>query len=193
MSSIELKIKNMVCPRCIKVVKQELESLGYKTLVERLGSARIEYTGDKPDLNAISKTLEKNGFELLIEKNAILIEEIKTIIIDLIYKGSLEEMSINLSSHLSTMLSHDYSHISTLFSSVEGITIEKYFILQKIERVKELLIYDELSLTQISYELGYSNVQYLSSQFKKVTGMSTSEFKSLRGRNRVTLDKIGIE
>ena len=99
-------------------------------------------------------------------------------------------MNITLSDYLSNKLNHDYSHLSTLFSSVEGITVEKYFILQKIEHVKELLIFDELSLSEISYKLGYSNVQYLSTQFKKITGMNPSEFKALRNRTRTSIDKI---
>jgi len=185
-----LKIKNMVCPRCIKVVKEELEKLGYETAIERLGSATIKYSDDKLDLNKISQVLNKNGFELLVEKNAKLIDELKSLIIDLIYTEQLEELNINLSDYLSNKLNHDYSHISTLFSSVEGITVEKYFIMQKIEHVKELLIYDELSLSEISYKLGYSNVQYLSTQFKKITGMSPSEFKTLRNRARISIDKI---
>ena len=185
-----LKIKNMVCPRCIKAVKEELEKLGYKTSIERLGSATIKYSANQLDLNKISTVLNENGFELLVEKNAKLIDELKSLIIDLIYTEKLEEMNITLSDYLSNKLNHDYSHISTLFSSVEGITVEKYFIMQKIERVKELLIYDELSLSEISYKLGYSNVQYLSTQFKKITGMSPSEFKTLRNRARISIDKI---
>ena len=185
-----LKIKNMVCPRCIKVVKEELEKLGYETSIERLGSATIKYSANQLDLNTISNVLNENGFELLVEKNAKLIDELKSLIIDLIYTEKLEEMNITLSDYLSKKLNHDYSHLSTLFSSVEGITVEKYFIMQKIERVKELLIYDELSLSEISYKLGYSNVQYLSTQFKKITGMNPGEFKALRNRTRTPIDKI---
>lgn len=186
-----LRIKNMVCPRCIKVVKEELDKLGYTTTIERLGLARIEYSENHPDMNEIAQTLEQNGFELLVDKNAKIIDNIKTLIIDLIYQDRLEEMNTNLSDYLVQKLNHDYSFLSTLFSSVESITIEKYFILQKIERVKELLIYNELTLSEIAYQLGYSNVQYLSNQFKKITGMSPSRFKSLRDRARYTIDKIG--
>lgn len=191
MPFINLRIKNMVCPRCIRVVKEELDKLGYTTTIERLGLARIEYSGNSPDMNEISQILEQNGFELLVDKNAKIIDNIKTLIIDLIYQDRLEEMNTNLSDYLVQKLNHDYSFLSTLFSSVESITIEKYFILQKIERVKELLIYNELTLSEIAYQLGYSNVQYLSNQFKKITGMSPSRFKSLRDRARYTIDKIG--
>ncbi len=167
MPTINLRIKNMVCPRCIKVVKEELDKLGYTTTIERLGLAKIEYSGNYPDINEITQILEKNGFELLVDKNAEIIDNIKTLIIDLIYQNRLEEMHTNLSDYLVQKLNHDYSFLSTLFSSVESITIEKYFILQKIERVKEQLIYAELTLSEIAYQLGYSNVQYLSNQFKK--------------------------
>ncbi len=180
----------MVCARCIRVVKEELEKLGYKTTVEQLGLAIIEHSKVKPDMKAIAQTLKQNGFELLIDKNAEIIENIKTIIIDLIYKDGLEEMNINLSDYLVQKLKQDYSYLSTLFSSVESITIEKYFILQKIERVKELLIYDELTLSEIAYQLGYSSVQYLSNQFKNSTGMNPSKFKALRKQERKSLEKV---
>jgi len=190
MPATVLKIKNMVCPRCITVVKDELEKLGYETSIERLGTATIMHTNEKPNLSEISNILEKNGFELLLDKNSMLIEELKTAVVNLIYNDDLAEMHTNLSNYLSSTLNHDYSHLSSLFSSVEGITIEKYFILQKIERTKELLIYDELSLSEIAYKLGYGNVQYLSKQFKEITGMSSTEFKSQRRRSRSSIDNI---
>ena len=183
----------MVCPRCSKVVKEELDKLGYTTTIERLGQAKIEYSENHPNMKEISKILEQNGFELLVDKNAEIIDTIKTLIINLIYQDQLEDMNANLSDYLVQKLNHEYSFLSTLFSSVESITIEKYFILQKIERVKELLIYDELNLSEIAYRLGYSNVQYLSNQFKKVTGMSPSQFKSIRERARNSIDTIGSD
>ena len=190
MPSTVLKIKNMVCPRCITVVKDELEKLGYETSIERLGSATITHANEKPNLSEISNILEKNGFELLLDKNSMLIEGLKTAVVNLIYNDDLAEMHTNLSNYLSSVLNHDYNNLSSLFSSVEGITIEKYFILQKIERTKELLIYDELSLSEIAYKLGYGNVQYLSKQFKEITGMSSTEFKSQRSRSRASIDNI---
>ena len=193
MPTINLRIKNMVCPRCSKVVKEELDKLGYTTTIERLGLARLKYSGNHPNMNEISQILEKNGFELLIDKNAEIIDTIKTLIIDLIYQDQLEEMNTNLSDYLVQKLNYDYSFLSTLFSSVESITIEKYFILQKIERVKEQLIYAELTLSEIANRLGYSNVQYLSNQFKKVIGMSPSQFKALRSRARNSIDTIGSD
>ena len=181
----------MVCPRCLKVVSEELAKLGYQATVEQLGIAKLDHPVEQVDINRISQVLEKNGFELLIEKSAKIIETIKTLIIELIYQDQLESLSVNLSDYLARRLNHDYSYLSSLFSAVESITIEKYFILQKIERVKELLIYDELTLSETAYRLGYSSVQHLSNQFKKVTGMSPTHFKSLRTQTRKTLDKIG--
>ncbi len=186
-----LRIKNMVCPCCSKVVKEELDMLGFTTTIERLGLGRIEYSGNHPDMNEITKILEKNGFELLVDKNAKIIENIKTLIIELIYQEKLKGLNINLSDYLSQNFDCTYPYLSTLFSSVESITIEKYFILQKIERVKELLIYDELTLSEIAYQLGYSNVQYLSNQFKKITGRSPSKFKVLRRQSREPIEKVG--
>ncbi|MCK5331479.1 MAG: AraC family transcriptional regulator [Candidatus Marinimicrobia bacterium] len=191
MATTILRIKNMVCPRCLKVVSEELAKLGYQATVEQLGIAKLDHPVEQVDINRISQVLEKNGFELLIEKSAKIIETIKTLIIELIYQDQLESLSVNLSDYLARRLNHDYSYLSSLFSAVESITIEKYFILQKIERVKELLIYDELTLSETAYRLGYSSVQHLSNQFKKVTGMSPTHFKSLRTQTRKTLDKIG--
>ena len=187
-----LKIKNMVCSRCIKVVKEEIEKLGYPTTIDRLGVAKIKHTDETPNIESISKVLEDQGFELLLEKQSETIESIKTLLIDMIYKKKLEKININLSAYISQKYELDYTQLSTLFSSVEGITIEKYFILQKIERVKELLIYDELTLSQIAHQLGYSSVQYLSNQFNGITGMRPTQFKALRIRSRFPLDKVGI-
>ena len=186
-----LHIKNMVCDRCIKVVREELEKLGYETDNVILGEARISSEKKQFDLNGIRKTLEENGFELINDKQAKLIEEIKISLIDLIhYKSANELEKISLSKFLSEKFHHSYQHISSLFSSKEGITIEKYFINQKIEKAKELLVYNELTLSEISYKLGYSSVQHLSNQFKKVTGFTPSEFKKLRIKKRLPLDKV---
>ena len=181
----------MVCDRCIKVVREELEKLGYKTDNVILGEARISSEKKQFDLNGIRKTLEENGFELINDKQAKLIEEIKISLIDLIHHNSANELEkISLSKFLSEKFHHSYQHISSLFSSKEGITIEKYFINQKIEKAKELLVYNELTLSEISYKLGYSSVQHLSNQFKKVTGFTPSEFKKLRVKKRLPLDKV---
>ncbi|QEK52854.1 helix-turn-helix transcriptional regulator [Pedobacter aquae] len=133
--------------------------------------------------------LENLGFEIIDDKKSKLIDAIKTQIIELIHHQK-EALHINLSDFLSRQLKHDYSYLSNLFSEKEGITIEKYFITQKIEKVKELLIYDELSLSEIAYQLNYSSVAHLSSQFKKVTGLTPSFFKNLKGNKRIEIEKL---
>ena len=190
MPTKKLYIKNMVCARCIKVVREELESLGLN--IESIELGEVNASANKFDLPLIRNILETNGFELLDDKHAQLIEKIKTLIIDKIYKGSEVELeSINFSKYLSETLSVSYQHISHLFSSMEDITIEKYIILQKIERVKELLVYEELSLSEIAYKLGYSSVQHLSGQFKKITGFTPSHYKELKDKKRTPIDKVG--
>ena len=191
MSSKILHIRNMVCDRCIRVVREELEKLGYKIENIILGEAQITSDKKMVDINQIKKTLEENGFELIDDKQAKLIEEIKIALIDLIHHKSANELEkISLSKFLAEKFHQSYQHISSLFSSKEGITIEKYFIDQKIEKAKELLVYNELTLSEISYRLGYSSVQHLSNQFKKVTGFTPSEFKKLRVKKRLSLDKV---
>lgn len=184
-----LHIKNMVCNRCKWVVKNELEKLGHNVMVMRLGEVELREDASPQQLEQIEQKLSEFGFELISDRSSQLIEQMKTTIIGLVQEpDKLEKM--NLSDYLSTTLHRDYSSLSKLFSEVEGITIEQYFILQKIERAKELLVYDELSLTQIAYDLGYSSVAHLSSQFKKVTGLTPSHFKQLRGDKRKPLDGV---
>lgn len=185
-----LHIKNMVCNRCKWVVKNELEKLGHDVMVMRLGEVELKQEATPEQIEAIEKKLHEFGFELISDKSSQVIEEIKTLIIQLAQDPEQLEKQ-NLSDYLSQALHKDYSSLSKLFSEVEGITIEQYFILQKIERAKELLVYDEMSLTQIAYELGYSSVAHLSSQFKKVTGLTPSHFKNLRGDHRKPLDEVG--
>ena len=180
----------MVCARCIKVVKEELEKLGLNVenviLGEAVVSSRVEI-----DENKIRDVLEQNGFELIDDKQAKIIEKIKVIVIELIQNQSEDKLTgTNFSDYISEKVDKSYQYISSLFSSHEGVTLETYIINQKIEKVKELLIYNELSLTEISYRLGYSSVQHLSSQFKKITGLTPSEFKQLREKNRKPLDKV---
>lgn len=186
MNSSHLYIKNMVCNRCIKVVKEELEKLGLEVRDIKLGEARVK--ANDISLAKIQKALEENGFELLEDKHAILIDRIKTIIIELTHHNRSGKIKGNFSDYLSKETGKDYHFLSHLFSSTEGITIEKYAIHQRIEKAKELLMYGELTLSEISYELDYSSVGHLSSQFKQVTGMSPSAFKKLGSRN--TLDQV---
>jgi AraC family transcriptional regulator len=187
---MELHIKNMVCGRCIKTVSGvfEQEGIGYKSV--RLGVVETETDLNNGQLDRIRQKLEAEGFELLDDKNSKLIEQIKNEIINLVHYGELDEMKTNLSVFLSNKLHKDYNSISNLFSSVEGTTIEQYFILQKIEKTKELLVYDEFSLSQIAFKLGYSSVAHLSNQFKKITGLTPSQFKNLEISNRKSLDNI---
>jgi AraC-like DNA-binding protein len=186
-----LHIKNMVCNRCIMSVEQTLEELGYEVIRVELGSAEVAKELSLSDKSVIKQRLDKLGFELIEDKTAKVIDDIKTVIIKMVHhsKGDLE--SISISEFLSLKLNYNYTYLSKIFSDVEGITIERFFILQKIERVKELLIYDELSLKEISYRLGYSSVQHLSTQFKKELGITPSAFKKAKGSKRKPLDKVG--
>lgn len=185
-----LHIRNMVCDRCIRVVKEELEKLNFQVENVKLGEAIIA-SENVIDQAGIKKVLEENGFELIDDKQAKLVEEIKIAIIDLIHsQPENKPEKTSFSKYLSNKFYMSYQHISSVFSSKEGITIEKYFINQKIEKAKELLVYDELTLSEISYKLGYSSVQHLSNQFKKTTGFTPSEFKRLKNKNRFSLDKI---
>ncbi len=177
----------MVCSRCIRVVRDELTDLGADVVDVQLGKAVLVNPPQK--LDELNIRLAQNGFALLEDKNAKIVEAIKNRIIGLIYSDRLEEMHINWSQDLSNHLGKDYSTLSKLFSDVESITIEKFFILHKIERVKELIVYDELTLSEIAYRLGYSSVQYLSNQFKKTTGLSPSHFKK-SNRVRRSLDTL---
>ena len=184
-------IKNMVCPRCIKVVREELEGLGYNVQKIELGEASISAINTKINIDGIKEALERNGFELLDNRQGKLIEKMKTIIIEKIRSNKNESFdNVNFTNLLSNSLNLSYQHLSTLFSSLEGITLEKYIINQKIDLVKEFLIYDELTLSEISFRLGYSSVQHLSSQFKKVTGFTPSKFKSLKIKPRKPIDQL---
>ena len=180
----------MVCNRCIWAVEQELINIGLKPIKVVLGEAIVEGTVGQEKLHIIGKNLQQKGFELIDDKKSRLIESIRTDVINYIHYDDELEGNVNFSAHLTRKLGYDYSYLSNLFSSVEGITIEKYIILQRIEKVKELLIYDELTLSEIAYKTGYSSVQHLSNQFKKIIGMSPTMFKKIRIRNRKPLDKV---
>ena len=184
-----LYIKNMVCNRCIMVVQNELDKLGFGTNSVKLGEVSFDNELSLVERNKLEEVLIPLGFELIDDKKSRIIEKIKNVIIDLVHhKG--EDIKTNLSDVLSHELHHDYNYLSNLFSEVEGTTIEKYFIAQKIEKVKELLVYDELSLSEIAFKLNYSSVAYLSNQFKKVTGLTPSHFKQVREDKRKPLDKL---
>ena len=186
---MKLYLKNMVCSRCKMVVKSEFEKLGIQPLAVELGIVEIQ----EQDIDLVQEDLVKNlnllGFELLDSKKSIIIERIKTLIIELIYDKN-NELRTNLSDYLSEQLSQDYNTLSHLFSEVENATIEKYFIVQKVERIKELLTYDELTLSEITYQLNYSSVAHLSNQFKKITGFSPTYFKQLKDRKREQIEDL---
>ena len=179
----------MVCSRCRLVVKSELEKLGLNVLSVELGEAEITGSLDDMQKGRVVKQLEKFGFEVIDDKKSRLIEQIKTIVIELVHH-SQESIKTNLSDFISEKLSLDYNYVSNLFSEVEGVTVEKYYILQRIEKVKELLVYDELSLSEIAYQLNYSSVAYLSNQFKKVTGFTPTYFKQLKEKKRKQIEDL---
>ena len=186
---MKIYIKNMVCNRCIMVVKNELEKLNFQISNISLGEADLPNELTEKEKSDIDIHLKKFGFELIDDKKSRLIEKIKSAIIEIIHQKN-NELKTNLSHYLSSKLHHDYTYMSNLFSEVEGTTIEKYFIAQKIEKVKELLVYDELSLSEIAYEMNYSSVGYLSNQFKKVTGLTPTHFKNIRDIKRKPLDEV---
>lgn len=183
-----LVIKNMVCNRCIKVVKETLEQLGLN--VEHIELGNVTVSGRSVPAEEIGNALEKEGFELLEDKKAKVVNKIKSTIIGIVYSDAIENLDLKISEYLTRQTGMDYLYLSTLFSSIENITIEQFFILTRIERAKELLKYHDLTLSEISYRLGYSSVQHLSSQFKKVTGLTASQFKELAQNTRKPLDKL---
>lgn len=184
-----LHIKNMVCNRCKMVVKSELEKIGIRPLSIELGEVQLEHELSQAKKLQVEKSLKMVGFALIDDRKSRLIEQIKTQIVKLVHQDNTE-LKMNLSDLLSQKLAHDYSYLSNLFSEVEGTTIEKYFIAQKIEKVKELLVYDELTLSEIAGQLNYSSVAYLSNQFKKVTGLTPSHFKNISTLKRQPLDEL---
>lgn len=171
------------------VVKNELERIGFHPVNLTLGEVELESDINDDAKLTINKHLMNFGFELIDDKRSRLIGQIKSLIIELVHNQN-SELKSNLSDYLSTNLHHDYTYLSNLFSEVEGTTIEKYFIAQKIEKVKELLVYDELSLSEIAFQLNYSSVAHLSNQFKKVTGLTPSHFKRIKAGKRKPLDEV---
>jgi AraC-like DNA-binding protein len=186
---MKVYIKNMVCIRCKMVVKDELSRLGLKYRSVELGEAELLEDISPDQREQIRAALLKSGLELMDDRKSILIQKIKTIIIELVHYSE-EPLAINLSVYLSEKLHYDYTYLANLFTEVQGTSIEKFFILHKIERVKEFLVYDELTLTEIAFKMHYSSVAHLCTQFKKVTGLTPSHFKSLKERKRSMLEDI---
>ena len=187
--SAHLYIKNMVCDRCITAVREVLdkEKISYKSV--QLGEVELIGEPSRQQVEKLAEGLSAAGFELLDDVKSKIVEKIKNIIITLIHRND-EILTRKLSSILEDKLQKEYHYLSTLFSSIEGVTIEKYAILQRIERAKELLTYDELSLSEIAEKMGYSSVQHLSQQFKKETGLTPSQFRDLKENTRTPLDKV---
>lgn len=189
----ELFIKNMVCDRCIWVVRTELERLGYSVVQVELGKATIEDRADARmlvDLTTISPMLERHGFALLTDKTTRIVNQVKTLIIELIQSGRIAELRITLSDYLSDNVGLDYAHLSHLFSTTENLTIEKFWILQRVERAKELLSYNEMPISDIGKQLGYSSVAYLTNQFKQITGLTPAAYRNQHTTDRNPLDWI---
>jgi AraC family transcriptional regulator len=186
-----IAIKNMVCDRCIRVVREELESLGFEVRSVALGQATIVRRRGRATMEHIRQMLRRNGFDLLDDRRSRIVQKIKTAVLILVRtQHDDQDERVKDSKAIERAVGLNYRSLSTLFSSTEGITIERYTILQKIERVKELLRYDELSLKEIAYQLGYSSLAHLSSQFKKVTGMSARTYKKLNDAQRIPLDSV---
>jgi AraC-like DNA-binding protein len=186
---MDFYIKNMVCNRCIMVVQQLFENLGHPPAYIALGEVRTPVALSPDEMGMLRQTLDKLGFGLIDDNKSQLIEKIKNTVIQLVHHSS-DTLKVNHSNYIESHLNKDYAYLSSLFSEVEGTTIEKYIILQKIERVKELLVYDELTLSEIAGRMGYSSVAYLSGQFKKITGLTPSHFKQVKENKRKPLDKV---
>ncbi|MFA9191497.1 AraC family transcriptional regulator [Flavobacterium sp. FZUC8N2.13] len=186
---MRLYIKYMVSIRCKMVVKGELDKLNLNYFIVDLGTVDIIGDLTEEQREKLQVGLLYSGLELIDDKKAILIEKIKNVIIEMVHYTD-ELPKVNYSDYISEKLGIDYTYLSKIFSEVKGITIEHFIIAHKIERVKELLLYDELNLTQISYMLNYSSVAHLSRQFKKVTGLTPSYFKQLKDKKRITLENI---
>lgn len=188
--STHLFIKNMVCDRCILAVRQQLDKMGLPHSNITMGEVTLTATPSSHQLDELRTALQQLGFEMLDDKKQTQVEKIKNTIIQLIHHNPDGPSPLKLSAYLSDKLGVDYHSLTTLFSSVEGVTIEQYAILQRIERAKELLMYGELSLSEIADQLGYSSVQHLSQQFKKTTGLTPSHFKQLKENKRKPLDQV---
>lgn len=182
----------MVSNRCKMAVKEELKKLGLHFIVVDLGEVDVMETISMEQRNQLKIGLLNSGFELMDDKKSMLIEKIKNVIIEMVHHSD-EIIKVNFSNYLSDKLNHDYTYLSNLFSEVQGTTIEHFIISHKTERVKELIIYGEHNITEIAWKMGYSSVAHLSSQFKKVTGLSPSHFKNLKDKRRCPIEEVGLK
>jgi AraC family transcriptional regulator len=185
-----IHIKNMVCERCIRSVSGVLDELNIRYENILLGEVVLSESISTDIKEKLSKKLKEEGFELIDDRRSRIISEIKKLIIEYVQELDYSSDKIYLQEFFKDKLNSDYSYLSNLFSSVEGQTIENYLIAQKVERAKELLVYNELTLSEIAHKLGYSSTAHLSSQFKKITGLTPTHFKSIGAEKRLPLDKI---
>ena len=188
---MKLHIKYMVSTRCKMAVKEELKKLGLHFIVVDLGEVEIMENISAEQRERLKKGLINSGLELMDDRRSVLIERIKNVIIEMVHHTD-EMIKINFSHYLSEKLNHDYTYLANLFSEVQGTTIEQFIISHKIERIKELIIYGELNITEIAWKMNYSSVAHLSNQFKKVTGLSPSHFKQLKNKRRSPIEEIGM-
>ena len=188
---MKIYIKYMVSSRCMMLVKEELKNIGLHYILVEMGVAEIMEDITPEQREHLRLALLKSGLELMEDKKAVLIEKVKAVIIEMIHFSD-ELPKINFSAYLSEKLNYDYTYLANLFSDVQGITIEKYIISHRIERVKELIIYDELSLTEIAYKMHYSSVAHLSNQFKRATGLTPSHFRNLKDKRRTPIELVGL-
>jgi AraC-like DNA-binding protein len=179
----------MVSARCKMAVKEELKKLGLHFIIVDLGEVEIMETISAEQREALKTALLESGLELMDDKRAVLIEKIKNAIIEMVHHTD-EMIKINFSDYLSEKLSYDYTYMANLFSEIQGTTIAQFIIAHKVERIKELIIYDELNITEIAWKMNYSSVAHLSNQFKKVTGLSPSHFKQLKDKRRRPIEEL---
>ncbi len=180
----------MVSTRCKMAVKEELKKLDLHFVMVELGEVEVMENLDSEQLKQLKAALLVSGLELMDDKRAVLIERIKNAIVEMVHHTE-ELMKVNFSDHLSEKLNHDYTYLSNLFSEVQGTTIAQFIIAHKIERIKELMIYDELNITEIANKMNYSSVAHLSNQFKKMTGLTPSQFKQMKNKVRNPIEEIG--
>jgi AraC-like DNA-binding protein len=185
-----LHIKNMVCDRCIMIVRQQLTSLGFTVKNVVLGQAEIEPEPNEEQLQLIASALKIPDFELISSDTDKTVEAIKNVVIELVHHSDLSELNTTFSEILSHKLNRDYSYLSRLFSNAQDMTIEHFIIVQKVEKIKELIEYGELNLNEIAYQMGYSSSAHLSTQFKSVTGLTPTAFKTKMRKARVSIDKV---
>lgn len=179
----------MVCIRCQMVVKNELEKLDLRYIEVKIGEITLFEDAPKEKMKLLDIALKKSGLQIIDDKKKILVEKIKMLIIELVHYKD-DQIKINLSEYLNEKLNYNYTYLANLFSLVKGITIEKFYLAHKIEKVKELIVYDELNLTEIAFKMNYSSVAHLSNQFKKTTGLTPSHFKKLKKKRRKTLEDV---